>query len=61
MSAPVSDRPVGDLVPSQAGDDDMKYAILGDIHANLDALTAVLADSKKEGVTHYVSILERVR
>ena len=34
----------------------MKYAILGDIHANLDALTAVLADSKKEGVTHYVSI-----
>ena len=34
----------------------MKYAILGDIHANLDALNAVLADSKKEGVTHYVSI-----
>ncbi len=34
----------------------MKYAILGDIHANLEALNAVLADSKKRGVTHYVCL-----
>lgn len=34
----------------------MKYAILGDIHANLEALHAVLADSKKRGVTHYVCL-----
>lgn len=31
----------------------MKYAILGDIHANLEALTAVLTDAKEQGVTHY--------
>ncbi|QBG46909.1 metallophosphoesterase [Verrucomicrobia bacterium S94] len=31
----------------------MKYAILGDIHANLEALTAVLEDAGKQGVTHY--------
>jgi predicted phosphodiesterase len=34
----------------------MKYAILGDIHANLHALETVLEDAKKEGVTHYVCI-----
>jgi len=33
----------------------MKYAILGDIHANLEALNAVLADAEQEGVAHYVS------
>lgn len=33
----------------------MKYAILGDIHANLEALKAVLADAAEQGVTHYVS------
>ena len=32
----------------------MKYAILGDIHANLEALQAVLKDSEEQGVTHYV-------
>ena len=32
----------------------MKYAILGDIHANLEALTAVLEDADKQGVTHHV-------
>jgi len=32
----------------------MKYAILGDIHANLEALEAVLADAKQAGATHYV-------
>lgn len=31
----------------------MKYAILGDIHANLEALTAVLTDAEDQGVTHY--------
>jgi diadenosine tetraphosphatase ApaH/serine/threonine PP2A family protein phosphatase len=31
----------------------MKYAILGDIHANLEALTAVLTDASDQGVTHY--------
>ena len=34
----------------------MKYAILGDIHANLEALNAVLADAKKRGVTHFVCL-----
>ncbi len=34
----------------------MKYAILGDIHANFEALQAVLADARKNGVTHYVSL-----
>lgn len=32
----------------------MKYAILGDIHANLEALTAVLNDAREQGVTGYV-------
>ena len=31
----------------------MKYAILGDVHANLEALQAVLDDAKQQGVTHY--------
>ncbi len=31
----------------------MIYAILGDIHANLEALNAVLADTKAQGVTDY--------
>ncbi|MEA2069288.1 MAG: metallophosphoesterase family protein [Verrucomicrobiota bacterium] len=31
----------------------MKYAILGDIHANLEALKAVLKDAAEQGVTHY--------
>ena len=33
----------------------MKYAILGDIHANLEALEAVLEDAEQQGVTHYAS------
>lgn len=33
----------------------MKYAILGDIHANMEALQAVLADAGRQGVTHYAS------
>jgi len=31
----------------------MKYAILGDIHANLEALRAVLEDAETQHVTHY--------
>ncbi|WP_372807338.1 metallophosphoesterase [Pontiella sp.] len=31
----------------------MKYAILGDVHANLEALTSVLKDAEEQGVTHY--------
>ncbi len=31
----------------------MKYAILGDIHANLEALQAVLEDAERQGATHY--------
>lgn len=31
----------------------MKYAILGDVHSNLEALTAVLEDAGQQGVTHY--------
>ena len=31
----------------------MKYAILGDIHANLEALRTVLKDAGEQGVTHY--------
>lgn len=31
----------------------MKYAILGDIHANLEALNSVLKDAKEQGVTHF--------
>lgn len=31
----------------------MKYAILGDVHANLEALNAVLDDAEMQGATHY--------
>ena len=31
----------------------MKYAILGDIHANLEALQAVLTDAAQQGVTNF--------
>jgi predicted phosphodiesterase len=33
-----------------------KYAVLGDIHANLEALTAVLAHARLQGVTHYACV-----
>lgn len=35
---------------------DRKYAVLGDIHGNLEALTVVLEDAKSRGVTHYVCV-----
>lgn len=34
----------------------MKYAILGDIHSNLEALTRVLEDAEDQGVTHYACL-----
>lgn len=34
----------------------MRYAIFGDIHANLEALQTVLADAEAAGVTHYVCL-----
>ncbi|MFK7851760.1 MAG: metallophosphoesterase [Akkermansiaceae bacterium] len=34
----------------------MRTAIFGDIHANLEALETVLADSKEQGVTDYVCL-----
>jgi predicted phosphodiesterase len=34
----------------------MKFAIFGDVHANLEALEAVLADASAQGVGHYVCI-----
>lgn len=33
-----------------------KYALLGDVHANLEALTAVLEDSREQGVTDYICV-----
>ena len=33
---------------------DKLFAILGDIHANLDALEVVLADCRQQGVTDYL-------
>jgi predicted phosphodiesterase len=33
-----------------------KYAILGDIHGNWEALTAVLEDAHEQGVTHFVCV-----
>ena len=32
----------------------MIYAILGDIHANLEALQAVISDAKQQGVDRFV-------
>lgn len=34
----------------------MRFAIFGDIHANLEALEAVLADSDRNSCTHYVCL-----
>ena len=31
-----------------------KIAILGDIHANIDALSVVLQDCQEQGVTEYL-------
>jgi diadenosine tetraphosphatase ApaH/serine/threonine PP2A family protein phosphatase len=34
----------------------MKYAILGDIHANIDALDVVLEDARSQGATHFACV-----
>lgn len=36
--------------------EDRRFAILGDIHSNLEALEAVLADARERDVTHYVCV-----
>jgi diadenosine tetraphosphatase ApaH/serine/threonine PP2A family protein phosphatase len=33
-----------------------RYALLGDIHSNLEALNAVLADAQHQGCTHYACL-----
>ena len=35
---------------------DKKYAILGDIHSNLEALDVVLNDARKQGATHFICV-----
>jgi diadenosine tetraphosphatase ApaH/serine/threonine PP2A family protein phosphatase len=35
---------------------DKKYAVLGDIHGNLEALDAALRDAREQGVTAYVCV-----
>ena len=32
------------------------YAILGDIHSNIEALQTVLDDARAQGATHYVCV-----
>lgn len=34
----------------------LKYAIMGDIHSNWEALNAVLEDAQAQGVTHYACV-----
>ena len=34
----------------------MKYALIADIHANLEALEVVLEDAKNNNCTHYVCL-----
>ncbi len=34
----------------------MKYAILSDVHANLEALTSVLEDARARGVKHFICL-----
>src|SRR5258706_7081496 len=38
----------------------MKYAIIADIHANLEAFQTVLEDTKKEKCTHYACLADVV-
>ncbi|MCI0745956.1 MAG: metallophosphatase family protein [Verrucomicrobia subdivision 3 bacterium] len=42
--------------PQSAGRNPVKYAVLGDIHANLEALTAVLEDARAAGCTHHACV-----
>jgi predicted phosphodiesterase len=42
--------------PVTGGAPVVRYAILGDIHANLEALTAVLADAREQNCTHYACV-----
>ena len=38
----------------------MKFAIIADLHANLEALQAVLADAKEQGCTHHAFLGDMV-
>ena len=38
----------------------MKYAVIADIHGNLEALTVVLADAKAQGCTHHACLGDTV-
>ena len=38
----------------------IKYAVLGDIHGNWEALSAVLEDAQAQGVTHYTCVGDTV-
>ena len=38
----------------------VKYAVMGDIHGNWEALSAVLEDAESQGVTHYTCVGDMV-
>ena len=38
----------------------MRYAVLSDVHGNLEALSAVLADSAREGATGLICLGDAV-
>src|SRR6187401_194921 len=44
------------LISHRLPNPDMRFAIFGDIHANLEALQAVMADAAAHEVTHYVCL-----
>ena len=46
-------RPSRIGVKVRMNDISIKFAVLGDIHANLEALVAVLSDARDQGCTHY--------
>ena len=46
----------GKLILGRPAGLDMRFAIFGDIHANLEALQAVLADAEEQEATHYVCL-----
>src|SRR5439155_20744760 len=50
---PASRRPNGFR---RLNDAQMRFAIFGDIHANLEALQTVLADAEQQQCTHYVCL-----
>ena len=49
-------RPSRIGVKVRMNDISIKYALLGDIHANLEALVAVLSDARDQACTHYACV-----